>query len=310
MRSAQPKDFRLDIRVFLDGFLPAEGRADRVQQLLRELVPKWSTELHVWRYQQPKVPIDVSAPGALAESMLSVATEHGPFFHELERRFGAASHQRLFGSAELRGSDRSLTLVVSTDEDVFSRTGASWLWGNHVTFQVCRAKVEGSDAITWATRAFEVLCASLSPPWAHAQVTAEYAAKNISREGGGMRAVGVDISRALPGLYWLNFYGRACRDRIGRERLLTAPAARVGEVDDGVLLMLHPDPTAWDTPEYEAIERGVLDHLGPEHFFSKEAPERKTVPPVEGLPLLPATQPVGEPEKLQDQPEVWWRLGR
>jgi hypothetical protein len=308
MSNTRPKEFRLDVTVECDGFLLAEGRLGKVQELLCEVAPRWSTGLHVWLEDAPKKRIDVSVPGALGSAVESAATERGPFFAELEQRFGAVTSSRIWGGAELHGSDKSLILVVEVDEEVFQRIGEAWLWANHLTLQVCRPRVDDVDAINWSANTFEMLCQLLSPAWGHAQITAEYDAKNISREGGGMRAVGVDISRALPGIYWLNFYGRTCRDRIGRERLLTAPAAQVREVDDGVLLMLHPDPAAWDTPEYKATEGRVLEHLGPHYFFSKEAPDRQTVPPVEGLPLLPPVQPVGEPEKLQEG--VWWRFWR
>jgi hypothetical protein len=310
MKTIRPKEFRVGITVECDGFLLAEGRLDRVQELLRVLAPGWSTGLHMWLHGEPKKPVDVSVPGSLAKAVEAAATERGPFFAELEKRFGAVNSTRTLGGAELRGADKSLTLVVEVDSEIFQRIGEAWIWGNSISLQVCRAKVEGIDAASWSAKALERFCSALSPAWAHAEMGEEYETKNISREGGGMRAVGVDISRALPGLYWLNFYGSTCRDRIGRERLLTASAAQVREVDNGVLLMLHPDPTAWDTPEYKATERHMLDHLGPEYFFSKEAPDRQTVPPVEGLPLLPPAQPVGEPEKLQDQPGVWWRLWR
>jgi hypothetical protein len=112
----------------------------------------------------------------------------------------------------------------------------------------------------------------------------EFDAKNLSFEGGGTEAVDVDISKALPGLYWLNFFGAPYRDFIGRERLLSSPAHEVRELDGGVLLALHADPRAWETPHYRAAERRILEHFGPDHFFSKDNPYKRTVTPNFNLP--------------------------
>jgi hypothetical protein len=103
-----------------------------------------------------------------------------------------------------------------------------------------------------------------------------------------MRAIGIDVSNALPGLYWLNFFGRPYRDLIGRERLLGAPAYATAELDDGILLCVDADARDWDTPVHGEIERRILEHLGPQYFFSRRHPRRKGVAPDFGIPAAPA----------------------
>lgn len=127
-------------------------------------------------------------------------------------------------------------------------------------------------------------CQELSPYHGHAEMIEEFDHKNISHEGGGTMAVGVDVSRHLPGLYWLNFFGQAYRDLIGREKLLSAPAYEVREVDDGVMLALHSDPRAWTTDEFGSRERAILEHLGPEYFFNKDDLSKPTIAPHFNLP--------------------------
>ena len=73
---------------------------------------------------------------------------------------------------------------------------------------------------------------------------------------------------------------------MGRDRLLSAPAYEVREVDEGVLLALSEDPRIWSSAEYKAIEHRVVDHLGKEYFFSRDEPERKTIAP-DFNPTLP-----------------------
>jgi hypothetical protein len=307
----QQHNWQIVISLDFDSFLLAGRQLDEVQAVLRELAPRWSSKLHVWRHRQEKTPIDLSIAGSLAQAVRLAATERGPLFRDLECRYGQAP-LRVFGGAELRGADTSLVLGVDIDEQVFQRLGEKWIWANRFTIQTCRPKVEGTDGPSWCASAFEALCDRLGPVWGHTEITAEYDAKNISREGGGMMAIGVDFSRCLPGVYWLNFYGRTYRDFIGRERLLSAPAYDVREVGDGVLLRLHADPTKWDSPEYQATERQVLAHVGPQFFFSRQNPDRVTVAPDFGLPILRSEQQVArppeQPRKLQEG--VWWRFKR
>ncbi len=279
MNRKQSQIFRLDVSVKLGTFLLDEDQLDKVQQILQEYAPKWAAGLHIWRYRQKKTPIDTSIPGSLAVAVRNRATERGPLFYELERRFGTKNLPRVFGSAELRGATDSLVLIVNLDEEVFLRIGNKWLLGNSLAFQICRTKVDGIDSVTWSSRVFEALCTALSPIHAHAEMIEEYDAKNISHEGGGTIAIGTDISKALSGLYWLNFLGKPYKDLIGHERLLTAPAFEVKEIDNGILIALSNDPKLWTSAAYRDVERRVLTHLSSAYFFDRENQDRKTVAP-------------------------------
>ena len=55
--------------------------------------------------------------------------------------------------------------------------------------------------------------------YANSHLDSEFHAKNMIDDETGVEAIGVDITDAIPGLYWLNYFGaRACLDLIGRER--------------------------------------------------------------------------------------------
>ena len=188
--------------------------------------------------------------------------------------------RRLRGSVELR-SERGagLTAVISADEWVLAPLGGLSTFGNEVALQVRKAKIEAVDEVLWSARIFESLCSALHPVHGTVYACDEYDAKNMSHEGGRLEATGVDASKHLPGLYWLNFFGRAYCDFIGRDRLLASPAAEVREVGDGVLLRLADDPRMWRSSEYKAVEERVLNHIGGQYFFSKDHPNRETVAP-------------------------------
>jgi hypothetical protein len=72
-------------------------------------------------------------------------------------------------------------------------------------------------------------------------------------------------------LFGLNFYGREMVEKIGKEKLLTAPVYKVEELDNGsIMLQLHEHPFC-KIPESE--RKPILKHLGIKR-------KRKAKPPV------------------------------
>jgi len=276
------RGFRLDVCIKLGSFLLEGTLLDKVQCLLCKHAPKWTSMMHVYRYREQATPIDAFLPGALTDAVRSRGLERGPLSKELQRRF--PTPPRLLGSAEIRGAHNSLIVIPSFDEKIVARRGDSWGWGNTITFQACKPSIDGVHAVIWARRLFADVCDALSPWYGNAHMGAEFDSKNISHEGGGTRAIGIDVSKYLPGMYWLNFFGKPYRDLIGRDRLLSAPAYEVVEIDDGILLAIDADALAWKSEEYQDKERAVLAHLGAEHFFSRDDPGREYVAP-DFLPL-------------------------
>jgi hypothetical protein len=223
-------------------------------------------------------PVDAGRRGDLGTGIMAAAGERGTTYQALVDRHGVPPFERLAGSVELRGSGPELVVVVSVDKMVVSPLGAKLQLGNRIALQVRRPKVGRSAGDTWLREAFELLCARLSPAWGSVGHAREYWAKVMSDQP-LVEAVGRDFGRFLPGLFWLNFFGRRYCDLIGDDRLRSAPAERVATVDDGVLIVIGGDPAAWDTPEYVVREQRVRTHLGTELFFSKAEPERLTIAP-------------------------------
>ena len=86
--------------------------------------------------------------------------------------------------------------------------------------------VEDQPVAIWARRFFEAAVTRLPIRYANFRADAEYrAAKNMVDDERGCWAIGANIAYAVPGLYWLNYFGEPYADLIGRKRLLTAPAA-------------------------------------------------------------------------------------
>jgi hypothetical protein len=250
----------------------------RLQRVLQQVAPEWSASLYLWRHRAVKTLINVSQPSAFKELFSNIVTEHGEYYTELVKRYGPPRYPRRTGFFELRGASPAVIVVIHVDDHVLAPISNRWIWGNSVSVQVMRKKVEGVTAIRWTLNALQAICTSLAPVYAHAEAPAEYEAKNISHEG-GTKAIGIDYAKALPGIYWCNFFGSPYRDLIGLNQLLTAPAPLVKEIDDGVILALSDNPEEWSSAEYYSIQRGVLEHLGPAHFYSRAEPNRTTIAP-------------------------------
>jgi hypothetical protein len=265
----------LDLEVVCDRYLGAPGELEVLQSLLVKAAPRWCTRLRVLASAREQVPVDAGQPGALGAAVLEMATRRGPTYQALVER-GGPGDERVFGSAEVRGASPELVVVVSVDERVVSPLGQATVLNNTVSLQVRRSKVAGWKGSDWSFEVFQSLCDRLSPAWGWAGHPGEYWAKVMTEEP-SIRAVGRDFGRYLPGVFWLNFFGRPYRQLIGDDRLRSTPASHLAMVDQGVLIGLGLAPTDWDTAEYATAEQRVRDHLGASVFYSKAERDRPTV---------------------------------
>lgn len=251
----QFRETDLDCEVVFDCYLGTGDALDVLQEALVALAPGWTSKLRIWRGPRDQRPIDTGRQGSLRDGIMAAAGERGTTYRALVDRYGIPPLERLAGSVELRGSGSELVVVVSVDKMVVSPLGAKQQLGNNIDFQVRGPKVGRSSGDTWLRDAFEFLCARLSPAWGWAGHPREYWAKVMS-DTPPVDAVGRDFGRFLPGVFWLNFFGRRCRELIGDDRLRSAPAERVAVIDDGVLIVLADDPAARDTPSMPSENRG------------------------------------------------------
>lgn len=249
-----------------------------MQALLSDLASSWSSRLRVYKGPKDQRAIDITRAGALQSAVLSAALERGPTYRSLVQRYGRPPYERAFGSVELRGSGPELIIVVSIDELVVSPLGAKKALGNHVSLQLRRATFEGRPGSAWLSHAFERMAAEMSPAWGASRHPGEYWAKVMS-DSPRVEAVGRDFGKFLPGLFWLNFFGRRYCDIIGRERLRSVTAGRVVDVDDGMLIEVASDPFHWDSEPYVSREREARDCIGREFFFDRHLLGQSTAAP-------------------------------
>lgn len=268
----------IDAEIVFDRSLGTGIDLDVLQDVLLTAAPKWSSQLRLWRSRHDERAIDVTESGTLNRTILTAVAERGATFEELSKRYGRPEFDRLSGTAELRGARPDLVVVVSIDEWPVSPLGNKTQLGNSITLQVRRRTIDGRDRAAWIHEIFATLCARLSPAWGAAYQPDEYWSKVMTVQP-RVEAVGRDFGRFLPGLFWLNFFGRPYRKLIGDERLRSAPAEQIVTVDDGFLVSLARGPESWRSPEYSELENRVRHHLGPELFFSRSASSTRNVAP-------------------------------
>jgi hypothetical protein len=246
---------------------------DELQDFLASMAPGWSQRARAKRYGAPDVPIDMSSARTLKDVSVAVGMERGPLFRSLT---GSADVER-FGTVELRGTTRALVVVISFDVRQYRHAGPAIRRGNRIALQVRAKKIDGIDAGAWAERAMVELCVRTGPAFARAGLVDEFWASNMHDEADGLHAVGVDISRWVPGLYWLTFFGPPYVALFGEEELRTAPGPRVGHLDSGYLLGLGESPGQWAAPSYQQTSTAIKAHLGDRFFWDKTHPERETI---------------------------------
>jgi hypothetical protein len=228
-----------------------------LHRVINELLPEWSTKLHVAKHEDSQRLL-VGRSGDLAAAIQSVAAP-----------------KRGLGTATFTGAYEDLTFFVrhSCDPTLPIKS-------NHLSLEVYELdRVGQQPTCAWARQFFAAVVEALPADYANSHANQEFEAKNMVLDRNGAEAIGIGLVDYLPGLYWLNYLGPPYVDLIGLDRLLSAPAYEVKEIAGGVLLALAADAAEWQSAEYQAREASVIEHIGRKYFFSRWDPGRKTVAP-------------------------------
>lgn len=229
---------------------------DGLQGLIGDTLSLWSRGLRV-------------AKNADARSASSVGSTNLHQAVHLE-----APPRRGLGSVVLRGAYKGVRIYL----DSWEGTVPPEL--NAVSVEVVGIQaIEGQLPPVWSYSFFRALVAALPVRYANARLSEEFSAKNMIDDETGLRAVGVNLTESLPGLYWLNYFGKPYLDLVGEQRLLSSPAQFAQKIRSGVLLVLGESPFDWQSESYKERERAVLRHVGQDFFFSRSDPARQLVAP-------------------------------
>lgn len=267
---------------------------DDLHEALVALEPSFCSRLRVLEYEGDRSPTSVpDQPDALRAAAEQKGLVRGAVFEQLDAEGPPARYPRRFGNVLVRGRAAKTWLSLKFDQYTPAMPmGQQWLFSNSISGntdadRVGRLPAQSSIADllrALAERRDDVL-------WGAAWDRDEFRANNLD-ESRGVSAMGRDVRRHLPGLYWINVFGGPYIDLIGRDVLLRCPAHQVHDAGRAITLALYGEPDAWASPEGRARKATALEHLGHRYFFDRAAPDRPTSAPDFGLPELSASQPL------------------
>jgi hypothetical protein len=79
------------------------------------------------------------------------------------------------------------------------------------------------------------------------------------------------LKRYVPDIYWMTVFGKPYVELFSRERLLSCPAHRVQELDNGqIVVQLTPElrDTATEEAAFERVRQDARNHLNNDAFFN------------------------------------------
>jgi hypothetical protein len=266
----------LHIRLHPSHSLLAKGALTEVGRILHHILPRWSRKLRVRIDTGSREWFDASKPDKL-DGAVRRLIQPGRTYKALVKRYGVGEYERETGNASLTGDYSSVYVFLSLDDWLFMPQQDRQLFGNDISIWVERKDVEGMPAAQWIAGAFAKLCQMMDFMYGFAYHNGEYYSKNMDAVRGG--AIGVDPSRYLPGLYWLNFFGKPYVQLIGKKRLMTTPGAVTKKLPAGVLVQFGTEPLAWSTSKYRTTIEEALDHIGRQYFFDRRNKKRQTFAP-------------------------------
>jgi hypothetical protein len=257
-----------------------------LQEVLVKVFPEWTRKLFVVEDEEEMeegVELNARKPNHLHSLLAEAAEKCRPFRRRIydnyleQLRDSNSAHiprpyDRESWSDECTITDNVQDIMLFLDYS----TRPCTLEGNSISIHGYALKSEGITTSVLMKSALLELVDGIHFDWGFVRTDGEFEDKNRDERG---HVVGVDLSQGLPGLYWLNYFGPWYCEAIGRDRLLSTPAAWIKETTNGVVVALGYSPNDWNATDYRARCRAAEQHLGKKWFFNKDDPNRKLVTP-------------------------------
>jgi len=266
---------------------------DELQTLLTTIGRGFSQGLRALSVERDRTPVKVNSdiPGSVRDAVITKGTQRGLMYRALVAA-NPPTHIRRFGHALLRGSSASTFLSIDFDEYVPCRpSGDQWLFSNTIGGWVGVNRIDGTSRADWVLALIERLGEHPQLIWGAAFVRPEFSERNLHNDTDGMWALGRDVRKCLPGVYWLNVFGPACVQAIGEQQIRTVPTGNVNALGNNLMLQVYSSPEQWSTEDGRRRHKQVVGHLGQRFFFDRINPDRPTTAPDFGLEPLPRRKP-------------------
>lgn len=89
--------------------------------------------------------------------------------------------------------------------------------------------------------------------------------------------VGQDVEDTLPGVYWATYFGPWAVEKIGTKKFAKLKAHKVESIDGGFLVQAYESASEGGTENARQVETRIIDQLGKQHFFNKDAVDIETL---------------------------------
>lgn len=166
--------------------------------------------------------------------------------------------------------DGSCEVFIDTDERAFVRQkGGGTKFGNQLAFVWNEESRKGKDLLEFCVSVVKKVFADDLFDYGRCCARDEYWEKNVDTSDGGASAVGLDVSKYLPGFYWGNVFGKHLSDLVGRTRVGRVPGCRSLVLGRGAFVYNELPPDAWSAPAYLENASAAMDHLARSLFFEK-----------------------------------------
>lgn len=250
----------------------------RIEQILRDLVPDFLDEiLYEEDAQTPREErnnLNLTGVGSLQWCAERELVRPKPTYEYAKRLWVKqgmnVQPKRVLGMLGFETRNRSRNVVLRFDERPFNmRPTDKYFFGNGLTLYSEDKTMASESRQGLAMLVSERVFANDIFDWGYCCLGDEYDTNNIDQTGGGVRAVGIDVSRQLPGFYWANYFGPFLIEWISKAKLASVPGCSVEQLGHGVLVTNLCPPDEWESHDFRKNRATAMDHLGRDLFFEK-----------------------------------------
>lgn len=177
--------------------------------------------------------------------------------------------QRPLGSVHFKTQDETKNIHLRFDEYGLAPVSNELRFGNTLSIESDETSASGDHLAEIAASVMTTVFDNDLFEFGFCCLSDQYDEHNLDRSDGGVRAVGLDASKWLPGFYWANYFGAYLCDLVGRDALATTPGCRCTQLTSGILVANRLPPDRWSDPEFTENACSAMNHIGSHLFFEK-----------------------------------------